>query len=103
MCDASGNDANNNQINWNDVEPWQFNGNVDYQCVICGNWDNDIEHILYAPEWFEALWDVSEMGQMMPMVFVTPQNEMETTITIGNVTKPFVCAQCQLDECGHMD
>lgn len=103
MCENSKTNVNDNKIDWYQVEPWQFSGNVDYQCVMCGNWDNDIDHIINNPEWFEAIWDVHEMDQMMPMVIVTPQNELETTITIGNVTKPFVCAQCQLDECGHID
>lgn len=71
-----------------------------YQCVICGNWDDDTEHIKNNPEWFEALWDVTEMDQMRPIVWVTPQNELETTIHMHNMTKPFVCVQCMIDECG---
>ena len=90
------------KVSWNHVEPWEYNGNVDYQCVMCGNWDNDIEHIINNPGWFELLWDVTEVDQMRPVVTVTPQNELYTTITINNVLKPFVCVQCMVDESGPM-
>ena len=78
----------------------EMSGSVDYQCVMCGNWDDDIEHIINHPEWFKLLWNVSEMDQMRPVVTVTPQNELETTIVMHDHTKPFVCVQCMVDEGG---
>lgn len=67
-----------------------------YQCAMCGNWSNNTELYEKYPQLHENTWDVVNVDQMMGYGCFS-------TITINNVTKPFVCHQCWLNEMGTIE
>lgn len=75
------------------IKPIEYGGTLWYQCGMCGEWSNHIEHIANDKLLFENLWDEQNVGQMMGY-------ETYCVITINNVTKPFICALCVVWECG---
>jgi hypothetical protein len=74
-------------------KPIEYNGTLWYQCAMCGEWSNHIEHMTNQPKLFENIWDEENVGQMMGY-------GTYCVLTINNVTKPFVCALCVMWEGG---
>jgi len=77
----------------NVVNPMQIDGKTWYKCAMCGNWHETTEHIKIAPQWFDSIWDVVNVSNMMG-------SKWFSIITMHNMTKPFVCVHCALNECG---
>lgn len=69
------------------VKPIGYMGTLWYQCGMCGNWSDSLEHITMCQQWFENVWDEVNVDQMMG-------NGGYSLITINNTTKPFVCGNC---------
>lgn len=69
------------------VKPIGYMGTLWYQCAMCGNWSDTIEHITMCKEWAKYAWDEVDVGQTMGIGGYS-------LITINNITKPFVCACC---------
>jgi hypothetical protein len=76
------------------IKPIEYRGTLWYQCASCGEWTNHIETLTNDQMLFENIWDEQHIDQMMGI-------GTYCTITINNITKPFVCACCWLWECGY--
>lgn len=77
------------------VNRHKVDGKWEYQCAMCGKWSNHTDHIANHPNWFKYIWDIWNVGQMMGSASFS-------VITMHNMTKPFVCVQCMVNESGPM-
>lgn len=75
------------------IKPIEYGGTLWYQCGMCGEWSNHIEHMTNDQQLFENIWDEVNIHQMHG-------HGTYCILTINNMSKPFVCACCIMWEGG---
>lgn len=71
----------------NRVKQIELDGIQMNKCIMCGTWMEFSEHHKMYPEWHESIYDEVDLAG-------TIWAHDYTVVTIGNVTKPFVCGEC---------
>lgn len=80
-------------MGWKVVEPMVYDGITLYKCAMCGEWMQYIDHIKTHAGYHENVHNVDFMVEYM-------WAHDFSTIMVGKVVKPFVCAWCMMMDIG---